>query len=320
MVEYMVVTPLISVIVPVFNVERYVRKCLSSLKNQTMNEIEVICIDDGSTDGSGAIADEFRSDEFSIFRIIHTENRGLSAARNRGIEEARSEWIMFVDSDDWVDEKFCEIPYSAAIEHKADMVIFGPIVVKKRHKNRIVELNQLEGVIDEFSAHQFGLNIAWNKLYRRSSFSDIRYPVGRNYEDSAITHILVHNANRIYLINNHLYFYLDRKDSITHSNTVKNMMDRYIAKKELYTDLVSYGGPDEYLSLHKSLLLSAAIGFLSVSPPSNDQHYLNAKLTIDEMSHDLCALTIKQKVALLMWKIDPRLFYMICKVSGRLCR
>lgn len=123
--------PLISVIVPIYNVEKYVRKCLESLKNQTMKEIEVICIDDGSTDRSGLIADEYESSEFPIFRVIHTENRGLSAARNRGLDEARAEWIMFVDSDDWVDKEFCRVPYENAIENKADMVIFGVGTVKR---------------------------------------------------------------------------------------------------------------------------------------------------------------------------------------------
>ncbi len=98
--------PLISVIVPIYNVEKYVRKCLDSLKNQTMKQIEVICIDDGSTDESGRIAEEYKSEDWPKFRVIHTENRGLSAARNCGIDEALADWIMFVDSDDWVESEF----------------------------------------------------------------------------------------------------------------------------------------------------------------------------------------------------------------------
>lgn len=122
--------PLISVIVPIYNVEKYVRKCLDSLVAQTLREIEVICIDDGSTDRSGEIADEIARDD-ARFRVIHTENRGLSAARNRGIDEARSQWLMFVDSDDWVSPEFCRVPYEAAIEYGADLVIFGAYVVKR---------------------------------------------------------------------------------------------------------------------------------------------------------------------------------------------
>ena len=127
---------LFSVIVPIYNVASYVRKCLDSLKNQTMKEIEVICIDDGSTDESGRIADEYKSNNFPVFRVIHTDNRGLSAARNRGIDEARADWLMFVDSDDWVDERFCEIPYKAAIKNRADMVIFNHYIANEKGKPR----------------------------------------------------------------------------------------------------------------------------------------------------------------------------------------
>ena len=113
---------MVSVIVPVYNVEKYVRQCLESLKAQTLEDVEFVIIDDGSTDSSGRICDEYSID--SRFRVFHTENRGLSAARNRGLDEARGEWIEFVDSDDWVLPGFCEVPLKAAIENNADLVIF----------------------------------------------------------------------------------------------------------------------------------------------------------------------------------------------------
>ncbi len=156
--------PVISVVVPIYNVERYVRKCLNSLQNQTMKEIEVICIDDGSTDRSGAIADEFNNDcGWPIFRVIHTNNRGLSTARNRGIKEARADWLMFVDSDDWVSEDFCRIPYVTAIETKADLVIFRCFRVSMlgriRKSKRPVKP---KGIWDEITAHEYGGAGAWN--------------------------------------------------------------------------------------------------------------------------------------------------------------
>ena len=123
--------PLISVIVPIYNVAPYIRKCLDSLKRQTMKEIEVICIDDGSTDESGKIAEEYESQEWPVFRIIHTENRGLSAARNRGIDEAQADWLMFVDSDDWVSNEFCRTPYEVAIKYNSDLIVFWLYKSKK---------------------------------------------------------------------------------------------------------------------------------------------------------------------------------------------
>ena len=126
--------PLITVIVPIYNVAPYVRKCLDSLKRQTLKQIEVICIDDGSTDESGEIAEEYESQNWPLFRILHTDNQGLSAARNRGLDEAKSQWLMFVDSDDWVEPEFCEMPYKTAIEYQADLVIFGRYLTNSEGK------------------------------------------------------------------------------------------------------------------------------------------------------------------------------------------
>lgn len=140
-----------------------------------MKEIEVICIDDGSTDDSGRIADDYVSEAFPIFRVFYTENRGLSAARNTGIDEAKSDWIMFVDSDDWVSPGFCRIPYEVAVVYNADMVIFDHYIVKQKGKPRRVKTDQIaSGIVTANSAIRN--SGAWNKIYRRSLFDDIRYP------------------------------------------------------------------------------------------------------------------------------------------------
>ena len=108
--------PRVSVIVPIYNIAPWLEKCLDSLKRQTLKEIEIIMIDDGSTDESGTIAKRYcvKYPEWPRFRYFHTENKGLSSARNHGINESQSRWIMFVDGDDWVDEHFCEVPYKTA--------------------------------------------------------------------------------------------------------------------------------------------------------------------------------------------------------------
>ncbi len=115
--------PLVSVIVPVYKVEPYLERCLDSLLNQTLKEIEIIIIDDGSPDRCGQICDAYaaRDDQF---RVVHQENRGLSAARNVGIEMAQADYLMFVDSDDWVHPDYCRLPYEAAVEHGVELVIF----------------------------------------------------------------------------------------------------------------------------------------------------------------------------------------------------
>lgn len=304
--------PLISVIVPIYNVEKYVRKCLDSLKNQTMKEIEIICIDDGSTDGSGEIAEKYKNEVgWPRFRVIHTENRGLSAARNRGIDEAIAEWIMFVDSDDWVDSRFCEKPYGAAVEHGVDLVIFGFWHVKKTRKKKSKELPV--GVVDEMTAHEYGSTAAWNKLYKNELFERIRYPEGRVYEDFATTHKLVHKAKRVFLIRDYLYYHVMwREDSITNTHTITNHKASFTAYIERYKDLLSYGYPVAKISA-----CGPAIGFLSVSTPSNDQLYLKAVDIVTSAKGIPKELTLKQKIGLIVWKISKPMFYTICRRIGR---
>ena len=294
--------PLISVIVPIYNVEKYVCKCLDSLKNQTMKEIEVICIDDGSTDGSGKIADEYASDEFPVFRVIHTENRGLSAARNRGLDEAKTDWIMFVDSDDWVDERFCEIPWKAKEEYDADLLIFGDYGVSE---NGIVSergREVLTGPISFETAIQMGDVAAWNKLYRKCLFDDIRYPVGRVHEEVATTHKLEHKAKRIVYVRERLYYYLNRNDSITHILSCKNKKDYVLSVIEKYEDMVSYGYQTD-----KSSLVSIAIGYM-VRTRCSDELYEKCRSIVESCELIPEGLSFKKKLAMFIWRVDERLF------------
>lgn len=305
--------PLISVIVPIYNVAPYLRKCLDSLKNQTMKEIEIICIDDGSTDSSGRIADEYVSDEWPKFRIIHTENRGLSATRNRGIDEARAEWIMFVDSDDYVEDIFCEVPYKSAIENHADLVIYEYINERGLKKKKKAEAPT--GLVDEITAHEFGRVAVWNKLYKKALFNSIHYPEGYVYEDIATTHKLVHEAKMIILLQTCLYHYTSRKGSITNTKTLSHKRDAFVSIQERYNFLMHCGYSVEKI---ESVLLGAAIGYLSASLPYENAYWVKARDVV-ESSHGMPKeLTLKQKIALIVWRINPAFFYFVSKLSGRL--
>lgn len=239
------INPLISVIVPIYNVDKYVRKCLDSLKNQTMKQIEVICIDDGSTDDSGKIANEYASDEWPRFRVIHTENKGLSAARNRGIDEARADWLMFVDSDDWVDREFCEIPFEAALMNKAELVCFRYYRVTKSGKVKSPKrIDRFEGIVKhEAAIDDIGETPVWNKMYKKYLFDNIRYPEGHFYEELATTHKLIYKADRILKIPHYLYYYRKRQGSITNSSIAID--DLLYMSKQRYDDLLKLGYPKE---------------------------------------------------------------------------
>lgn len=290
--------PLISVIVPIYNVELYVRKCLDSLKNQTMKEIEIICIDDGSTDNSGVIADEYLSDE--KFRVIHTENRGLSAARNRGIEESKAPWIMFVDSDDWVDRDFCKVPYETAIRENADLVIFEWNEVKRGRIRRKRRNSYSIGVISEDEAHEYGEDVAWNKLYRSMIFLSNKYPVGRVFEDVATTHKLVHCAKRIIRLDDSLYYHTYRKTSISHSKTNDFYLNLCESQKEKFEDFISYGYLNEDI---KPFMCSVALSVLFRKSAYDEETVLKAKSVIDRTKGIPKMLNNKKKIALIAYRV-----------------
>ena len=210
---------LVSVIVPVYNVGPYLERCLDSLAAQTLKEIEIILIDDGSTDGSGTVCDSYaREDE--RFRVIHKKNEGLSAARNDGIDAAKANYIMFADSDDWVEPQFCEIPYSIAAASGADMVMFYHQNYSGGVKLKMPPPIYKEGQITSQQAvdvtYSSEGNYAWNKLYERSLFEGIRYPAGQVYEDIITTCRIVDKAKRIWLSHQVLYNYrFERPGAIT---------------------------------------------------------------------------------------------------------
>lgn len=309
--------PLISVIVPIFNVEKYMRRCLDSLANQTMKQIEIICIDDGSTDRSGIIADQYTTVEgqWPHFKVIHTENRGLSAARNTGINEAKADFLMFVDSDDWVDKNFCRIPYKSAININADMVIFQARSWKKGWSKNRKDAQIPKGLVDEFSAHYYGGATAWNRLYSRKLIGEIRYPEGRLCEDRAVTHKIVHNASRIVVLEDCLYTHVNRKGSITHERTSKYRKEYLISALERYEDLRSYGFPDEYLT---NSLNIATIGYLVCTQSEGEALYEKARELVNRIDEIPNSISWKKRIALRSWKIDKRLFHMLCQVTGRM--
>ena len=296
----------------IYNVEKYVRKCLESLKNQTMREIEVICIDDGSTDASGEIADEYESCEFPIVHVIHTENQGLSAARNRGLDEANASWIMFVDSDDWVDEKFCEIPFKTSQKYRAEMVIFDNYQstetgVIKRSKRRSTK----KGLIDNETAIDIARETAWNRLYKKDLFRNIRYPERYVYEDIGTTHELVYKASRIVSINDKLYYYRYRKGSICHS--VSSDSDRLTMGKKRYQELIQFRYPEWKA---EALLCADALRSYGRAKKGSDLHR-EAGSILRKISRTPVNLSKKEKIMMYIWNMNENVYRALYKMFIR---
>jgi len=239
----------ISVIVPIYNVEKYLEKCLTSIINQTYKNLEIILIDDGSKDNSGKIADNFDKKDSRI-KVIHKENGGLSSARNIGIENASGEYIGFVDSDDYIKEDMFEVLSNLIIKYKSDISIvsFYEIengkIIERQYTNEIIKMNKLDGIKQILFDEKIP-NYAWNKLYKKELFDNIRYPEGKKFEDISTAYKLVENAKNIVFKDVAEYYYVRREDSITkqknyenYKDYVNNLLDRYNDLKNIYGEKI----------------------------------------------------------------------------------
>ena len=299
-------------VVPVYNVEKYLEKCLDSIISQTLEEIEIIMIDDGSTDKSGAICDEYALKDARI-SVIHKRNEGLSCARNDGIGLSSAKYILFVDSDDWIEKESCEILYYIANKHKADLVFFTYSKHYESGKIIPVKTNVQSGAMNELEAFAFntrGFHSTWLGVYHRKLFEHVRFPVGKVYEDLGTTHKLIHAAQRIFYIDKTLYHYrCQRRGSITTEPRTKTHQDademRCIRIKDLYewgygnliqrdafSILISYG--------RKSTISADALAIVNMIGRKGGEDFSK-----------------KQRIMLAIYQRSPLVFDAVCYLMGK---
>jgi len=225
----------ISVILPVYNVEKHLNKCLHTIVNQLFDDYEVICVNDGSTDSSPEILKKY-AEKYSNIKIINQENKGLSAARNTGLDNAKGEYILFADSDDYfIAFNAFNMLYNFAKSNNSDLVIFD--ILRGDDKEKYFELTTLPMIIQEFGSNAFNADIAstdiyrfipagvWTKFYKADLIKDIRFAEGMLYEDLPFWNSVYIKANKINYLNLPLYYYVkDRKQSIT-NNYNENSFD-----------------------------------------------------------------------------------------------
>lgn len=236
----------ISVIIPVYNVQKYLSRCLMSVITQTYNQLEIILIDDGSTDNSGKICDEYAKNDARI-SVIHKKNGGLSDARNVGIEKATAKYITFIDSDDYIHPNFIEKMYDLIIQYDADIVSVSSKSTSKA-ENIFVHSDKTEyenpksfstREAFEMLCYQKGLTHSiWGKLYRKELFNNVRFPKGKLYEDEATFYLLLAESKCTVCINEKLYAYFQRKDGIIRSAFNPQKMDyiRHTEQLKMYVE------------------------------------------------------------------------------------
>lgn len=223
--------PVISIIIPVYNAESDIRRCLDSVINQTYRNLEIILVDDGSTDRSGATCDEYASTDSRI-RVLHQENAGVSAARNAGLGMVTGDFIMWVDSDDWIEPEACATVLAIAEEQHADMVCFGFREVFPSGEVKTLSLD-FTGEIEKSEMMRSLLwnvtnNALWNKCCAKKLFDGVRFPERVIGEDACVQHELIHRSSRIYATETVFYNYIHQKGSLVTSRYTPDAIKDFI--------------------------------------------------------------------------------------------
>ena len=289
--------PSVSIIVPVYSVEPYLRKCIDSIIKQTYKNLEIILVDDGSPDSCGDICDEYAARDERII-VIHKQNGGLSDARNAGLDVAKGDYVQFVDSDDWIEKDCCETAIQKASIFHADIVCFGYLesFPSGRDVKHVVESsgerNKLELVKELVSGEGVIRDYVWNKLFRRNLLDGIRFPKGRCFEDMDVTYKLFHRAYKIYTVNTIFYHYIRRSGSLAYGTlrpaALKDKM--YIHKQQLAFLKQNY--PTLVESQINKMLIEMMIGIVVLRRESDYDIILNEiNSFIDEYESSVKKLT-----------------------------
>lgn len=311
--------PLISVIVPVYNVEEYLPKCIDSIINQTYRNLEIILVDDGSPDNSPKICDEYAKKDKRI-KVIHKKNGGVSSARNYGIKESTGEFISFVDADDWVDRKYIEVLYSTSIEYNSDYVCCG---YNRVYNNKKEEINSTGDVI-EYTNNEYLIKLlnvqnsygfCHMKLIKKNALKSVRFDekllVG---EDALFNVMLCNNISKAVVVNKPLYNYRFNSNSVVrkydanyvtkYENSMKKM-SKYIGKN--YKDVTITQQLYNYIAYHV-LLISVNYCFhpLNKNQLSSIKNVCNISLfkeAIKKSNYDSLSLSRKISLFTLKYKL-----------------
>ncbi|MGQ7337013.1 glycosyltransferase family 2 protein [Streptococcus suis] len=260
---------LVSIIVPIYNVEKFLPRCIESICNQSYENLEILLINDGSTDGSEQICVDFMARDPRI-RYFLKENGGLSDARNYGIERAQGKYLSFIDSDDFVESDFILQLYDALVQQNASVAIAGfskvdengTILKKELLENEELVLTGREVCKKLHSEKGQVFVVAWNKLYKKELFSNVQYAKGKIHEDEYIAYQLFYDLDRIAVVNDSLYYYVERQESITRTQMTDLRFECLIEYQLLRIDFFNSKNDSELMTLNQQAFLLFVIQFL----------------------------------------------------------
>ena len=309
---------LLTVVIPVYNVEKYLKRCIESILIQEWKNYDILLVDDGSIDNSPQICDDYAK-AYDFISVIHKKNGGLSAARNTGISHAEGEYVYFPDSDDWI-EPDTFIALAEVVEsQKFDIISFNREFVKGEEDaivsdSLVTQVFEGKDAFVQMLKHSYITGFANDKIYRKSLFIDnkIMFPSGKYYEDLGTNYKLFLLSEKVYATNQKYYHYLiDNPDSITQSWNEKKFRDMFEFYKEVfYSDFVRSQLNEEELQLLQRYYVSGLIHILaSLYKSKLDKKYIDIT---DEVKQEL----LKNKVSLSQMKDQPnKLKYVLFRLK-----
>lgn len=295
----MKIQPVISIIIPVYNVAPYLGSCVESVLAQTFSAFELILVNDGSTDDSGSLCEAFAARDGRV-RVFHIAHSGPSAARNTGLNAATGDYIGFVDADDWIEPDMYALLYKNSVSYGADLSACGFIKVYDYAHISFYSTPAAsrcytpESALREMFHKNHMRYSACNKLFRRSLFESIRYPEGTFMEDKATTYKLIHSSNRVAWCASPKYHYFMRPGSITHADFTEQELDVFAVNDELLVFI-----RDNYPRLTKLVRASYAAECLKLLRHMKQSGYTNAAVFEKSITclrqNGICTLTAENR-------------------------
>ncbi len=273
--------PLISLVIPVYNVEEFLPKCMETVLAQTYENFEVILVDDGSTDGSGRLCDDYAASDMRI-KVFHKANGGLSDARNFGVQHAGANLISIIDSDDYITEDYLSYLYELMEKYDADLSWANAAIVHDLENIKVENIQPRECVLNAEQALERACYVsvgADTKLYKKELLLQNPFPVGRLYEDLATTYKILGDCKRLAVSNKVLYFWVQRRGSIIHSSISEKQFDIFLSASELWS-FIRKDFPNIEIAA-KTRYVSSTISFMTrlflYSDSKNKEYFYRAR-------------------------------------------
>lgn len=320
--------PLISVIVPVYNVEKYLEKCVDSIINQTYSNLEIILVNDGSPDNCPQICDEYAKKDKRI-KVIHKKNGGQADARNKALDIMQGEWVVFIDSDDFVEKDFIETLYELCFKFdtKMSMINFRSFTDEREILDKKPQINEKESLITcekmlyKMCVGDIGFAV-WKFLFHKDIFKNIRFPSGQIYEDIFIAFDVLNLSKKVAITNAIKYFYRVRIGSTVNSFNKKHLVGvdsvkrfaSFVAKEyPLLKDATSYAICTSMLAISIGILNSKESAFYDKLKEYSNFMRLNLKSVLKTDSSSK-----QSKILIIIFALSPAIFKIILKIYKRL--